>query len=80
MQFEAWINGDLDEFIHIERVFVYSCEINVKDLKELIEAQINNLTLLNPFDVLDIATEEKINPIKGATFAEIGVGFRRIDV
>lgn len=79
-QIESWVNGVLDEFIHIERVFAYSSEMNSKDLKKLIEAQINNVTLLNPFEVLDISTEEKINPIKGATFAEMGVGFRGIDV
>jgi hypothetical protein len=79
-QIEAWVKGDLDEFIHIERVFAYSSEMNAKDLKKMIEAQINNVTLLNPFEVLDISTEEKINPIKGATFAEMGVGFRGIDV
>jgi hypothetical protein len=79
-QIEAWVNGVLDEFIHIERVFAYSSEMNSKDIKKLIEAQINNVTLLNPFEVLDISTEEKINPFKGATFAEMGVGFRGIDV
>ena len=79
-QIETWMNGDLDEFIHIERLFAYSSEMNAKDLKKLIDAQINNVTLLNLFDVLDVSTEEKMNPIKGATFAEMGVGFRGIDV
>ena len=79
-QIETWINGDLDEFIHIEQLFAYSSEMNAKDLKKLIDAQINNVTLLNLFDVLDASTEEKMNPIKGATFAEMGVGFRGIDV
>ena len=79
-QIELWANDDLDKFIHIERVFVYSCEVNAKDLKKLIATQITNVTLLNPFEVLDISTEEKINPIKGATFAEMGIGFRGVDV
>ena len=79
-QIEVWINDDLDEFIHIERVFAYSCEINANGLKKLIESQINNVTLLNPFEMLDTSTEVKISSIKGARFAEIGVGFRGIDV
>ena len=79
-QIETWINGDLDEFTNMDRVFTYSSEINAKDLKKLIESQIANVTLLNPFEVLDISTEEKVNPVKGATFAEMGVGFRGIDV
>ena len=79
-QIETWINGDLEEFIHIDRLFAYSSEMNAKDLKKLIDAKINNVTLLNLFEVLDISTEEKMNPIKGATFAEMGVGFRGIDV
>jgi hypothetical protein len=79
-QIELWVNDDIDEFIHIERVFVYSSEINSKVLKKMMEAQIANVILLNPFEVLDISTDEKINPIKGATFAEMGVGFRGIDV
>jgi len=80
LQIEAWINGDLDEFTNIDRVFAYSSEINAKDLKNLIESQISNVTLLNPFEMLDISTEEKVNPITGASFAEMGVGFRGIDV
>jgi len=79
-QIESWINDDLDEFIHIERVFVYSSEMNAKNLKKLIQSQIMNVTLLNPFEMLDISTDEKISPIKGAAFAETGVGFRGIDV
>tara|TARA_B110000467_G_scaffold127951_1_gene121220 strand:+ start:172 stop:1053 length:882 start_codon:yes stop_codon:yes gene_type:complete len=79
-QIETWINGDLEEFIHVDRLFAYSSEMNAKDLKKLIDAKINNVTLLNLFEVLDISTEEKMNPIKGATFAEMGVGFRGIDV
>ncbi|MBC8312086.1 MAG: hypothetical protein H8E72_07245 [Candidatus Marinimicrobia bacterium] len=79
-QIESWVKDDLDEFKNIERVFAYSSESNAKDLKKLMESQINNVTLLNPFEVLDISTDEKINPLKGATFAETGVGFRGIDV
>jgi hypothetical protein len=79
-QIEVWINDDLNEFIHIERVFAYSSEMNPKALKELIESEINNVTLLNPFEMLDISSEVKISPIKGARFAEVGIGFRGIDV
>jgi len=79
-QIRTWSNNDLDEFIHIERVFVYSSEPNSKDLKKIIDAEISNVTLLNLFEVLDITTEEKVNPLKGSTYAETGVGFRGIDV
>ncbi|MBT5955723.1 MAG: hypothetical protein HN820_03215 [Candidatus Marinimicrobia bacterium] len=79
-QIESWMSEGLDEFMHMERLFVYSTELNAKDLKKLVESEIRNVTLLNPFEVLDISTEEKINPLKGATFAEMGVGFRGIDV
>ena len=79
-QVEVWINDHLNEFIHIDRVFAYSSEVNAKDLKKLIESQINNVTLLNPFEMLDVSTEVKMSPIKGARFAEVGIGFRGIDV
>ena len=79
-QIECWMGAGLDEFIHIERVFVYSSELNAKDLKKLVESDISNVSLLNPFEVLEISSEGKINPLKGATFAEMGVGFRGIDV
>ena len=79
-QIEVWISGLLDEFNHIDQVFAYSSEMNSKDLKTLLESQVSNVTLLNPFEMLDISTEEKINSIKGAVFAEIGIGFRGIDV
>ena len=80
LQIESWMSDGIDEFIHMEKVFVYSSELNAKDLKKLVESDISNVTLLNPFEVLDISSEEKINPLKGATFAEMGVGFRGIDV
>ena len=80
LQIESWMSDGIDEFIHMEKVFVYSSELNTKDLKKLVESDISNVTLLNPFEVLDISSEEKINPLKGATFAEMGVGFRGIDV
>ena len=80
LQIESWMSDGIDEFIHLEKVFVYSSELNAKILKKLVESDISNVTLLNPFEVLDISSEEKINPLKGATFAEMGVGFRGIDV
>ena len=80
LQIESWMSDGIDEFIHMEKVFVYSSELNAKDLKKLVESDISNVTLLNPFEVLDISSEEKINPLKGATFAEMGVGFMGIDV
>ena len=80
LQIESWMSDGIDEFIRMEKVFVYSSELNAKDLKKLLESDIRNVTLLNPFEVLDISSEEKINPLKGATFAEMGVGFRGIDV
>ena len=80
LQIESWMSDGIDEFIHMEKVFVYSSELNAKDLKKMVESDISNVTLLNPFEVLDISSEEKINPLKGATFAEMGVGFRGIDV
>ncbi len=79
-QINTWSNNDLDEFIHIERVFIYSSEPNSKDLKSVLESEISNVILLNPFEVLDKTTKEKVNPLKGATYAETGVGFRGIDV
>ena len=80
LQIESWMSDGIDEFIYMEKVFVYSSELNAKDLKKMVESDISNVTLLNPFEVLDISSEEKINPLKGATFAEMGVGFRGIDV
>ena len=80
LQIETWMSDGIDEFIYMEKVFVYSSELNAKDLKKLVKSDISNVTLLNPFEVLDISSEEKINPLKGATFAEMGVGFRGIDV
>ena len=79
-QIKLSIYGNVDKITSIEKVFVYSSEINTKGLKNIIQSNIENITLLNPFAVLDNSNNEKINPFKGAAYAEMGVGFRGIDV
>ena len=68
------------KFSNIDRVFVYSSNTKSKDLKEVNELDIENLRIINPFDVLEIESDKKINPIYGSTFAETGISFRGVDV
>ena len=71
---------EIEKFNSVDYVYVYSCENNSKNLKNILEFDINNVILLNPFDVIDISSNKSVKPLKGATFAETGIGFRRVDV
>jgi len=75
----SFIN-ELEKFNSVECVYVYSCENNSKNLKHVLDFDINNVILLNPFDVIDVSSNQSVKPLKGATFAETGIGFRRVDV
>ncbi len=77
---ELWLSGDIEEISYFEKVFVYSNDDRNKDIKSIIDAEIHNVKLLNPFDALETTEIEKVNPFKGASFAETGAGFRGIDV
>ncbi len=77
---ELWLSSDIDEINSFEKVFVYSNDDKNKDIKSIIGAEIHNVKLLNPFDILETTEIEKVNPFRGASFAETGAGFRGIDV
>ncbi len=74
------IKSNKSKFTCAEKVFVYQCDKRQKETRELMNLVIENLILLNPFSVLEMEVDKKINEFSSLSFAETGVAFRGIDV
>ena len=73
-------NRKTKNFNSAEQVYLYSSEVNVKDVKSLHQMQIENLTLLNPLSVLKTGDDEQFHEYNTLPLAETGNAFRGIDV
>jgi hypothetical protein len=76
----SYIKNELSDFNTVEKVFVYQSDGKFGDVRKIIESHIPNIILLNPFSVLEIEGNEKINLYQTLPFAEVGVAFRGVDV
>ena len=77
---ESLLSGRINQISYLEKIFVYSNDDKNKDIKSIIEAEIYNVKLLNPFDILETTEKLKINPFRGASFCRNRCWFRGIDV
>ncbi len=73
-------NRKTKNFNSAEQVYLYSSEVNVKDVKSLHQMQIENLTLLNPLSVLKTGDDEQFHEYNTLPLAETGNSFGGIDV
>ncbi|NOZ08974.1 MAG: hypothetical protein GXO91_08915 [FCB group bacterium] len=79
-EIEKYLKGDLTGFRSTERVFVYQADHKYLDIRKVIEAALDNVTLLNPLKVLRSESPGKINFYKTSYLAETGLIFRGLDV
>lgn len=75
-----YVKGDLTGFRSVDRVFVYEADNKFLDIRKIIEAALDNVTLLNPLKVLRTESTGKINYYKTSYLAETGMIFRGLDV
>ena len=63
-----------------EKIYVYSCDGKIEDIKKFQKKDDKNIVLLNPFSVLNMMQADKVNLYDTLPFAETGNAFRGIDV
>jgi len=62
------------------KIFIYTCNGNIQDIKDIQKKDMENVILLNPLSVLKMVEEEKINIFATLALAETGNAFGKIDV
>ena len=62
------------------KIFIYTCNGNIQDIKDIQKKGVENMILLNPLSVLKMVEEEKINIFATLALAETGNAFGKIDV
>jgi len=62
------------------KIFIYSCNGTIKDVKEIKNKGMENMVLLNPLSVLKMTEAEKVNVYATLSLAETGNAFGNIDV
>ena len=63
-----------------EHVYLYTSNGSINEVKKIHNLKINNLTLLNPLEVLNKSSDKKYNKYSTLALAETGNAFRGIDV
>jgi len=69
-----------EKFTSAEQVYLYTTDGNMKDVKFFHNLDVQNLTLLNPLNVLEFTEEEKVHEYNPLPLAETGNSFRGVDV
>ena len=64
----------------VNKIFIYTCNGNIYDVKDFQKKGMDNMVLLNPLCVLEMAEKEKINVYSTLSLAETGNAFGNIDV
>ena len=64
----------------VNKIFIYTCNGNIYDVKDFQKKVMENMILLNPLCVLDMTEKEKINVYSTLSLAETGNAFGNIDV
>ena len=62
------------------KIFIYTCNGKIQDVKDFQKKDIKNIILLNPLIVLKMTEEEKVNLYTTLSLAETGNAFGNIDV
>ena len=62
------------------KIFIYTCNGKIKDVKDLQNTGLDNMILLNPLSVLKMTEEKKVNIYETLSLAETGNAFGNIDV
>ena len=63
-----------------EKVYIYTSDGSIKEVKSFHQMKIENLTLLNPLSVIESTKEEKIHEYNTLPLAETGNAFGGVDV
>ncbi len=79
-EIEKKLEGDHSEFAIADKVFLYTSDGNLNEVKQIHGFEIKNVQLLNPLLVLEKAEEEKINVFSTLPLAETGNAFGGVDV
>ena len=77
---ECLVNNIDNPQIPASKIFIYTCNGKVQDIKDFQKQDVENLILLNPFSVLKTTEEEKVNIYETLSLAETGNAFGNIDV
>lgn len=64
----------------IVKIFLYTCEAKIQDVKDIAKKDIEDIILLNPLSVLEMSEKEKINIYETLYLAETGNAFGYVDV
>ena len=64
----------------VSKIFIYTCNGKIKDVKDIQKAVGDYIILLNPLCVLKTTKEEKVNLYSTLSLAETGNAFGNIDV
>jgi len=59
---------------------VYQADEKYLDVRKIIDAALDNVTLLNPLKMLKVENSNKVNLQKTSYLAETGLVFRGLDV
>ena len=62
------------------KIFIYTCNGKIKDVKDFQNKGLDNMVLLNPLSVLKMTEKEKVNIYETLSLAETGNAFGNIDV
>jgi hypothetical protein len=62
------------------KIFIYSCNGKIQDIKDIENKGTNNIILLNPLSILKMTEEEKVNIYATLSLAETGNAFGNVDV
>jgi len=79
-EIERYLKGELTGFRTGEHVYVYQADEKYLDVRKIIDAALDNVTLLNPLKMLKVENSNKVNLQKTSYLAETGLVFRGLDV
>ena len=77
---EHLVNNKKQPQVPINKIFIYTCNGNIYDVKDFQKKGLDNIILLNPLCVLDMTEKEKVNVYSTLSLAETGNAFGNIDV
>ena len=77
---ENLINNEHQPQSPASKIFIYTCNGKIQDVKVFQKKDMDNIILLNPLSVLTMTEEEKVNVYATLSLAETGNAFGNIDV
>ena len=77
---EHLANNKSQPQVPVNKIFIYTCNGNIYDVKDFQKKGLENMILLNPLCVLDMTEKEKVNVYSTLSLAETGNAFGNIDV